>query len=98
MEILTIFIAMLALILFVLFSINKKLAILIESQSRTPVEDENIIDIKEEVTEIKSILEDIKYTTDIYEKYRLPTPKERESIDQYRIDQEIDEMLSRNRE
>ncbi|QMN54207.1 hypothetical protein HVW69_14555 [Citrobacter freundii] len=97
MELLTVFIVVLVLILLVLLSISKKLSLIIASNGNTPKEDENIIDIKDILSDIKITLDEIKYTTDLIEQYKLPTPDERKSIDQYRIDLEIDEMLSKSR-
>lgn len=100
MEIFGAFVVVLALILFVLLSINKKLSIIagrFYEQQNKPFEDEHIFDVKDTLSEIKILLEEIKYTTDLVEKYKIPTPDERKSIDQMRIDFEIDEMLSRRK-
>lgn len=97
MELLTVFIVVLVLILLVLLSISKKLSLIIASSGNAPKEDENIVDIKDILSDIKVTLDEIKYTTDLIEQYKLPTPDERKSIDQYRIDLEIDEMLSKSR-
>lgn len=97
MDLLTVFIVVLVLILLVLLSISKKLSLIIASSGNAPKEDENIIDIKDILSDIKVTLDEIKYTTDLIEQYKLPTPDERKSIDQYRIDLEIEEMLSKSR-
>lgn len=97
MEIFSAVVVILLLILLVLCSINKKLGLLcvrLPNDDISPVHDEHMYDIKNILSEIKVTLEEIKYTTDLIEEYKIPTPSERKSIDQYRIDQEIDEMLS----
>ncbi|MCX8981126.1 hypothetical protein NLN92_24430 [Citrobacter portucalensis] len=97
MEFLTIFIVVLVLIFLVLLSINKKLSALIEYREPKPKDNDDLIDIKDILSEIKVTLDEIKYTTDLIEEYKIPTPNERKSIDQYRIDLEIDEMLSKSK-
>lgn len=97
MEFLIVFGVAFLLIFSVLMSINQKLSMLIQNKAMPQAEDENIVEIRECVAEIKSILEDIKYTTDIIENYKLPTHSERKAIDQYRVDQEIDDMLNQKR-
>ena len=97
MEFLTVFVVVLVIILFVLLSISKKLSQLIEHSSNRAKED-YLIDIKEILSDIKITLDEIKYTTDLIEQYKIPTPNERKAIDQYRIDLEIDEMLSKRKD
>ena len=94
MEFLIVFVVVLVIILFVLLSISKKLSQMIEHSSNRAKEEEHLIDIKEILSDIKITLDEIKYTTDLIEQYKIPTPNERKAIDQYRIDLEIDEMLS----
>lgn len=45
--------------------------------------------------EIDNTLRDIKYVTDVIEKYKLPPPHERDVLDQILIDNEIDSMLNK---
>ncbi|EES9905093.1 hypothetical protein FVR26_004650 [Escherichia coli] len=98
MEFLIVFVVVLVIILFVLLSISKKLSQMIEHSSNRAKEEEHIIDIKEILSDIKITLDEIKYTTDPIEQYKIPTPNERKAIDQYRIDLEIDEMLSKRKD
>ncbi|WP_108938167.1 hypothetical protein [Escherichia coli] len=93
MEFLIVFVVVLVIILFVLLSISKKLSQMIEHSSNRAKEEEHIIDIKEILSDIKITLDEIKYT-----QYKIPTPNERKAIDQYRIDLEIDEMLSKRKD
>ncbi|HAT2607094.1 TPA: hypothetical protein I8235_000003 [Kluyvera intermedia] len=53
--------------------------------------------IREELERLNSSVESINYTTDIIEKYRLPDAQERKMIDEIRIDNEISEMMDKNR-
>lgn len=53
--------------------------------------------VREELEMVNSSLNEIKYVTDIIEKYKLPDRKEREFIDQIRIDDEISERMNSNR-
>ncbi|EOU8813619.1 hypothetical protein ACN0BC_001650 [Escherichia coli] len=98
MEFLIVFVVVLVIILFVLLSISKKLSQMIEHSSICAKEEEHLIDIKEILYDIKITLDEIKYTTDLIEQYKIPTPNERKAIDQYRIDLEIDEMLSNRKD
>jgi|GEM_PF-5834245 len=94
MEFLVIFIVLILLILWVLVSINGKLSVLVNQQGQhQPEKDDLVSDIRDELSEIKGILESIRYTTDIIENYQLPTNEERKMIDQIRVDQEIDAMI-----
>ncbi|MHA6350998.1 hypothetical protein [Escherichia coli] len=67
-------------------------------RGKSTKEEEHLIDIKEILSDIKITLDEIKYTTDLIEQYKIPTPNERKAIDQYRIDLEIDEMLSKRKD
>lgn len=94
MEFLVIFIVLILLIIWVLVSINGKLSMLVNQQNQhQPEKDDLVSDIRDELSEIKGILESIRYTTDIIENYQLPTNEERKMIDQIRVDQEIDAMI-----
>jgi len=53
--------------------------------------------VREELEIANSTLNEIKYVTDIIERYKLPDQKEREFIDQIRIDDEISERMNSNR-
>lgn len=53
--------------------------------------------VREELEMANSTLNEIKYVTDIIEKYKLPDRKEREFIDQIRIDDEISERMNSSR-
>lgn len=53
--------------------------------------------IREELERLNSSVENINYTTDIIEKYRLPDAQERKMLDEIRIDNEISEMMDKNR-
>lgn len=93
MDILIVSTALMTLILFVLLSINHKISAIIKDKEKLSDNNDSAVEIRDLLTEIKSSLENINHTTDIIENYKLPTHSERETIDQYRIDQEIDEML-----
>lgn len=93
MDILIVPTGLMTLILFVLLSINHKLSAIIKDKEKLSANNDSAVEIRDLLTEIKSSLENINHTTDIIEAYKLPTHSERENIDQYRIDQEIDEML-----
>lgn len=94
MESITIYVILLLLILFVLHSINKKLAILADERTKQASDEDNIrTEMRDELVEIRRHLEEIKHTTDIIENYKLPSPSERKILDQMQIDQEIDDML-----
>lgn len=53
--------------------------------------------VREELEMANSTLNEIKYVTDIIERYKLPDQKEREFIDQIRIDDEISERMNSSR-
>lgn len=58
---------------------------------------EDVRAIREEIERLNSSVDSINYTTDIFEKYRLPDAQERKMIDEIRIDNEISEMMDRKR-
>lgn len=53
--------------------------------------------IRDELERVNATLEEIRYVTDIIEKYKLPDKDERKLIDQIRIDNEISEMMDRRK-
>lgn len=97
MDVVIVFTVVMAIIILVLLSINQKLSLIIKDNEKPKGDAESIVEIKDLLADIKSALEDIKHTTDIIENYKLPSYDERKSIDQYRADQEIDEMISQKR-
>lgn len=98
MEINTILLIVIAVLLFAIYTrIGTK-------PSETNIEagknddlNEEVRAIKEELEKLNSSVESINYTTDIIEKYRLPDAQERKMLDEIRIDNEISEMMDRNR-
>lgn len=46
-------------------------------------------DIQMDINELKTNVEDMKYVSDIFYKYKLPDRKERELLDQIAIDNEV---------
>ncbi|EPE4838931.1 hypothetical protein ACSIZT_004364 [Yersinia enterocolitica] len=93
-------IVLLILILITLVNLSKTLSKKFGPTDK-PIDDvldsQYLIDIKDEISNIRQSIEDIKYTTDIIENYKLPSPSERQLIDQIRVDEEISEMLDEKR-
>lgn len=97
MEILLLLLAVIALML---------IAIYIRLGSLAPVSDisprqidalDDIRSIREELERANSTLEEIRYVSDLIEKYKLPDSSERDAIDQIRIDNEISKMMDGSR-
>lgn len=87
------FVVVLVMIVYALLGILKTL-LSIDKKLGDHDNSDAIMDLKEEIAGIRQALEEIRYTTDLIETYALPTPKQRETIDSIRVDQEIDEMIS----
>lgn len=51
--------------------------------------------IKDSIERNNETLKDIKYVTDIIEKYKLPTKSERKDIDEIRLNEEVWDGISR---
>ncbi|CND06982.1 Uncharacterised protein [Yersinia frederiksenii] len=93
-------IVLLTLILIALVNINQALSKRVNLTTKSiddVLDSQYLIDIKDEITSIRQAIEDIKYTTDIIENYKLPSQSERQMIDQIRVDDEISEMLDAKR-
>ncbi|MDV5356504.1 hypothetical protein QM201_16645 [Enterobacter asburiae] len=92
----------LAILLFVvcilLVMIYKKISIPPQAEAHDNIDKNELIyeisRVREEIEMVNSTLNEIKYVTDIIEKYKLPDRKEREFIDQIRIDDEISERMN----
>ncbi|WP_226020010.1 hypothetical protein [Serratia symbiotica] len=83
-----------------LVAIYIRLGSLLPSNDVIPKESDTLEDIRgirEELERVNSSLEDIRYVSDLIEKYKLPDAGDRRVIDQIRIDNEISEAMDRSR-
>jgi hypothetical protein len=96
---------MLAILLFVvcilLVMIYKKISTPPQAEVHDHIDKNELIyeisRVREELEMANSTLNEIKYVTDIIEKYKLPDRNERDLIDQIRIDDEISERMNSSR-
>lgn len=94
-------------IVYLLFSINGHLSKIASSHEVSYLADkitesstvvtETLSSMDDRLQEIDQTLRDIKYVTDLHEKYKLPAPHERADLDQILLDNEIDSMLHKSR-
>lgn len=97
MEILLLLLAVIALMLIAIYIRLGSLAPASDISPRQIDALEDIIGIKEELERANSTLEEIRYVSDLIEKYKLPDSSERDAIDQIRIDNEISKMMDGSR-
>ncbi|EPC6178285.1 hypothetical protein ACR0WR_005461 [Serratia marcescens] len=97
MEILLLLLAVIALMLIAIYIRLGSLAPASDISPRQIDALEDIRGIKEELERANSTLEEIRYVSDLIEKYKLPDSSERDAIDQIRIDNEISKMMDGSR-
>lgn len=97
MEILLLLLAVIALMLIAIYIRLGSLAPASDISPRQIDALEDIRAIREELERANSTLEEIRYVSDLIEKYKLPDTSERDAIDQIRIDNEISKMMDGSR-
>ncbi|EMP7134699.1 hypothetical protein ROV06_000297 [Serratia marcescens] len=97
MEILLLLLAVIALMLIAIYIRLGSLAPASDISPRQIDALEDISAIREELERANSTLEEIRYVSDLIEKYKLPDSSERDAIDQIRIDNEISKMMDGSR-
>ncbi|MEL5372144.1 hypothetical protein PTR52_24245 [Serratia nevei] len=97
MEILLLLLAVIALMLIAIYIRLGSLAPASDISPRQIDALDDIRDIREELERANSTLEEIRYVSDLIEKYKLPDSSERDAIDQIRIDNEISKMMDGSR-
>ncbi|HEJ6924025.1 TPA: hypothetical protein SMF48_002682 [Serratia marcescens] len=97
MEILLLLLAVIALMLIAIYIRLGSLAPASDISPRQIDALEDIRAIREELERANSTLEEIRYVSDLIEKYKLPDSSERDAIDQIRIDNEISKMMDGSR-
>lgn len=97
MEILLLLLAVITLMLIAIYIRLGSLAPASDISPRQIDALEDIRAIREELERANSTLEEIRYVSDLIEKYKLPDSSERDAIDQIRIDNEISKMMDGSR-